>query len=72
MEDKESKKATSRQRKINILHKANGDHVTNTDIASNEKISSSSALPFAVDESEQKEKYYLSPAFKHLNHLAIY
>ena len=72
MEDKECKKATSRQQKINILHKANGDHVTNTHVASNEKISSSSAISFAVNESERKEKCYLNPAFKRVNHLAIY
>ena len=34
MKEKESKKATSRQWKINILHKANGDHVTNVHVAS--------------------------------------
>ena len=34
VKEKESKKATSRRRKINISHKVNGDHVTNTDIAS--------------------------------------
>ena len=55
-----------------ILHKANGDHVTNTHVASNEKISSLSALSFAIDESERKEKSYLNPAFKRVNHLAIY
>ena len=54
----------SRHREIIILHKANGDHVTNTDVASKEKISSSSALSFAVDESDRKEKCYLNPAFK--------
>ena len=30
VKEQESKKATSRQGKINIFHKANGDHVTNT------------------------------------------
>ena len=34
VKEKESKIATSQQRKINILHKANGDHVTNTHVAS--------------------------------------
>ena len=34
VKEKEAKKATSRQRKINILHKGNGDHVTNTHVAS--------------------------------------
>ena len=34
VKEKEYKKATSRQQKINILHKVNGDHVTNTDVAS--------------------------------------
>ena len=34
VKDKESKKVTSRQQKINILHTVNGDHVTNTDVAS--------------------------------------
>ena len=53
-----------------MLHKANGDHVTNTHVTSNEKISSSSALSFAVDESERKEKCYLNPAFKHVNQYA--
>ena len=52
VEEKECKKATSRQRKINILLKANGDHVTNMHITLNKKVSSSSALYFSVDESE--------------------
>ena len=34
VKEKESKKATSRRRKINILHKVNGDRVTNMDVAS--------------------------------------
>ena len=34
VKEKESNKATSRQREIYILRKANGDHVTNTHVAS--------------------------------------
>ena len=33
VKEKESKKATSRQQKINIKHKVNGDHVTNMHVA---------------------------------------
>jgi len=79
VEEKESKKSTSRQRKINIFHKANGDHVTNTHVASlyvfvpiswRTRRSSSSALSFAVDVSEGKEKCSLNLASKRVNHLA--
>ena len=66
-----STKEMSRQQKINILHKANRDHITNTHVALNEKISSSSALSFGIDESERKEICYLNPAFKRVNYLAI-
>ena len=61
-----------------MVHKANGDHVTNTHVASLHvfvqicritRRSTSSAFSFAVDESERKEKFYLNSASKHMNHL---
>ena len=64
---------------IIIIIKANGDHIKNTHVSSLHvfvqicwvtRRSGSSALSFAVNESERKEKFYLNSASKRVNHLA--